>query len=119
MNSALSIILAIIIHKGAASSALGISLVKTFPNDFRLVRQIVFLFSMSTPLGVAIGILASSAGEIVDVVMSSLAAGTFVYIACTEIVVSEFSVGGHRVLKLIAFVIGACVISALSFIPGS
>ena len=80
MNSALSIILAIIIHKGAASSALGISLVKTFPNDFRLVRQLVFLFSMSTPLGVAIGILASSAGEIVDVVMSSLAAGTFVYI---------------------------------------
>ena len=32
----LNIILAICIHKGAAASSLGISLVKTFPNDFRL-----------------------------------------------------------------------------------
>lgn len=36
--STLNIVLAVLVHKGAASSALGISLVKTFPNDFRLVR---------------------------------------------------------------------------------
>lgn len=119
MNSTLSIVLAIVIHKGAASSALGISLVKTFPDNFRLVRQLVFVFSIATPLGVAIGILASSAGEIVDVVMSSLAAGTFVYIACTEIVTEEFSVNGHRCLKLFFFILGACIISSLSFIKGS
>lgn len=34
----LNIMIAIVIHKGAASSALGISLVKVFPNDFKLVR---------------------------------------------------------------------------------
>jgi len=38
LNPAMSIMLAIFIHKGAAGSALGISLVKAFPNDFRLVR---------------------------------------------------------------------------------
>lgn len=119
MLNTMNIIIAIVVHKGAASSALGISLVKTFPNDFRLVRQLVFIFSLATPLGVAIGIAASSAGVIVDIVMSSLAAGTFVYIACTEIIVSEFSVGGNRVLKLSAFVFGALVISSLSFIKGS
>ena len=119
MISTLNIVLAVVIHKGAASSALGISLVKTFPDEFGLVRKLVFIFSMATPIGVTIGILASGAGELVDVIMSSLAAGTFVYIACTEIIVAEFSVGGGRAVKLLAFVCGACIISALSFIPGS
>lgn len=119
MGQTLNIVVAVIIHKGAASSALGISLVKTFPNDFKLVRQLIFLFSLATPIGVTIGILAAGAGDLVNIIMSSLAAGTFIYIACTEIVVSEFSTGGHRVLKLIAFVSGACIISSLSFIPGA
>ena len=119
MAQTLNIVVAVVIHKGAASSALGISLVKTFPNDFKLVRQLVFLFSLATPLGVVIGILAAGAGDLVNIIMSSLAAGTFIYIACTEIVVSEFSTGGHRVLKLVAFISGACIISSLSFIPGA
>lgn len=119
MISVLNIVLAVVIHKGAASSALGISLVKTFPNEFGLVRKLILVFSFATPLGVTIGILASSAGELVNIIMSSLAAGTFIYIACTEIIVAEFSVGGGRCVKLLAFILGACIISSLSFIPGS
>lgn len=119
LTSALSIMLAIFIHKGAAASALGISLVKAFPNDFRMVRWLMFVFSSATPLGIAIGILASGAGEIVDVIFSSLAAGTFVYIGCTEIIVAEFSVPGDRWLKLLFFLIGAAIIISLFFIPGS
>ena len=111
--------LAIFIHKGAASSALGISLVKNFPNDFTLVRWLIFTFSMATPLGIAIGIAASGAGEIVDVIFSSLAAGTFVYIGCTEIIVHEFSIPGDRWLKLFVFLLGATIITCLFFIPGS
>jgi solute carrier family 39 (zinc transporter), member 1/2/3 len=118
-TSALSIMLAIGIHKGAASSALGISLVKNFPDDFRLVRWLIFTFSMATPIGIAIGIAASSAGVIVDIIFSSLAAGTFVYIGCTEIIVSEFSIPGDRWLKLLVFLIGATIITCLFFIPGS
>ena len=87
MIDVLNIVLAIGIHKGAAASALGISLVKNFPNDFGQVRKLLFVFSMATPIGIIIGILASSAGVIVDVIFSSLAAGTFVYIGCTEIIV--------------------------------
>jgi solute carrier family 39 (zinc transporter), member 1/2/3 len=118
-TSALSIMLAVVIHKGAASSALGISLVKNFPDDFRLVRWLIFTFSMATPIGIAIGIAASGAGVIVDIVFSSLAAGTFVYIGCTEIIVSEFSIPGDRWLKLFVFLIGATIITCLFFIPGS
>jgi zinc transporter ZupT len=111
--------LAIFIHKGAAGSALGISLVKAFPNDFRLVRWLILVFSMATPIGIAIGILASGAGVIVDVIFSSLAAGTFVYIGCTEIVVSEFSIPGDRWTKFIFFILGMAIITCLFFIPGA
>lgn len=34
----MEMIIAIVVHKGAAGSALGISLVKSFPKDFTLVR---------------------------------------------------------------------------------
>lgn len=119
LTSTLSIMLAIFIHKGAAGSALGIGLVKAFPTNFTLVRWCIFVFSMATPLGIAIGILASGAGVIVDVIFSSLAAGTFIYIGCTEIVVAEFSVPGHRWMKLLFFLLGALIIIMLFFIPGS
>ena len=42
---------AIVVHKGAARSALGITLVKSFPRDFTLVRQFVFIFACANPLG--------------------------------------------------------------------
>jgi zinc transporter 1/2/3 len=109
-------IIAICIHKGAASSSLGISLVKTFPNDFRLCRQLITLFAFATPLGVIIGILAAGAGNIYSIVFSSLAAGSFLYIACSEVVVEEFSIPGNRYWKLLAFLFGACLITSLYFL---
>ena len=38
MASVMNMVIAVCIHKGAASSSLGISLVKTFPNNFKLCR---------------------------------------------------------------------------------
>jgi len=49
--------IAILIHKGAASSSLGISLVKTFPDNFKLCRMLILTFAFATPLGVALGML--------------------------------------------------------------
>merc|ERR1739838_866573 len=54
MGPLINMVIAILIHKGAAGSSLGISLVKTFPNNFRLCRQLVGIFAFATPLGVAI-----------------------------------------------------------------
>lgn len=115
----MDIVIAILVHKGAAASALGISLVKNFPKDFTMVRQLVFLFSIATPIGVIIGMLCSNAGETVDVVMSSLAGGTFIYIGCTEIIVHEFSKGGNKLLKIIAYLCGAALITSLCFMKGA
>ena len=115
----LNIILAIAIHKIAAGTSLGIALVKTFPNDFKLVRWLIFIFSIATPLGIVIGMLLSTQSEIYDIIFSSLAAGTFLYIAANEVIVEEFSLPGNRGLKLFVFLFGACLITGLWFIPGS
>lgn len=117
LKDTINITIAILIHKGAAGSSLGISLVKTFPNDFKLCRWLVFIFAIASPLGVAIGmILKDYAGEMVQIVFTCLAAGSFVYIGCSEIIVEEFSIPGNRLLKLFFFLLGAAIITCLWFL---
>lgn len=113
LASTLNIVAAIIIHKGAASSSLGISLVKTFPDNFPLCRWLVFTFSWATPLGVILGMILSNAGPFYDVLFNSLAAGSFVYIACSEVIVEEFTIPGNRMWKLLALIVGVCIITSL------
>ena len=113
----INMLIAILIHKGAAGSSLGISLVKTFPDDFRLCRWLVFTFSIATPFGVILGIALASADDIYEIVFNSIAAGTFLYIACSEVIMHEFSAPGNRYWKLLAFLIGAAIITVLFFIP--
>ena len=108
--------LAILVHKGAAGSALGIALVKTFPNDFKLCRILVSVFACATPLGVGIGMALVGTDEIYEIIFNSLAAGTFVYIAASEIIVEEFSMPGYRWLKLFSFLFGALIITLLWFL---
>ena len=119
MIQVVNMVIAILVHKGAAGSSLGISLVKTFPDDFTTVRKLCFVFAIATPVGVGIGMLAAQAGEVYDVVFSSLAGGTFIYIACSEMIVEEFSVPGGRYWKLLAYLLGALMITMLFFLPGS
>jgi len=58
MSSVLAIVFAILIHKGVEGTCLGISLIKTFPDNFNRVRLLVIVFSLATPVGVIIGTLA-------------------------------------------------------------
>lgn len=67
-------------------------------------------------MGVAVGMIAKEAGDIYEIIFSSLAAGSFLYIAASEVVVEEFSVPGYRYWKLLAFLTGASIITCLFFI---
>lgn len=60
--------------------------------------------------------IVANAGDIYEIVFSSIAAGSFVYIACSEVVVEEFSIPGNRYWKLLAFLLGATVITLLWFL---
>ena len=112
-------VIAIVVHKGAAGLSLGISLVKTFPNDFRLARWLILIFSLATPIGVAGGMILKVLGEVYDIIFSSLAAGTFLYIGCNEVIVQEFAVAGLRWWKLLAYLFGISIIVGLFFIDNN
>ena len=111
-----NMVIAICAHKEAAALSLGISLVKTFPDDFRLCRQLITIFALATPFGVILGIALAGSSDIIEIVFNSIAAGTFFYIACSEVIVEEFSIPGNRYWKLFAFLIGAAMITCLFFI---
>ena len=87
LTQCLNIVIAIGVHKSIAGSSLGIALVRTFPNDFSLVRWCIFIFAMASPVGIFMGMILNSQGEIYTIIFSSLAAGTFFYIACNEMIV--------------------------------
>ena len=110
-----TLLLAIALHKGAAACSLGISLVKTFPDDFALCRWLVFTFALATPLGIIIGMNIPDS-PVMDVVFNSLAAGTFLYIACSEVIVEEFTIPGGRCYKFLFYLIGIAIIFSLWFL---
>ena len=74
----------------------------------------MLIFSLSTPLGVVIGALISGQSDLLIVIFNSLASGTFVYIACSEILVEEMNKSRCAFLKLLMTVIGVILISVLS-----
>ena len=105
--------LAIILHKGAAGMSLGISMQKTFPDDNAFVMKLLILFACFTPMGVIIGWILETGSELTEIIFSCLAAGTFIYIACSEVIVEEFSQPDNKILKLLFFMIGILFISSL------
>ena len=91
-GSLFNIIVAIAVHKSAAAVSLGVSLVKTFPDNFKLCRWLIFTFSVASPVGIIVGTLASNLGSVFQLICNCLAAGSFLYIACSEVIVEEFAV---------------------------
>ena len=72
--------------------SLGISLQKNFIDQMKIVIILIAIFSLATPIGVFIGIMLEDSSEIVEIIFMSLASGTFTYIACSEVIVEEFSI---------------------------
>jgi zinc transporter 1/2/3 len=115
-TSTLNIMLGLLFHKIPASMSLGISLSKSFKNDEDKKRAIrlQLVFSFATPIGIALGMLLQSASAMVEIVFSSFAAGTFIYIAASEVIVEEFSILGHKKwIKMLAFALGAALITCM------
>lgn len=111
------ILIAIVAHKGLAAFALGQELLHhrvVAPVRFRFC---IVLFSLMTPLGIAIGatILDQGKGEtLLSGVCSALAAGTFLYVTMMEILPQELQDPVDRNLKCICFALGYCAFSSLA-----
>ena len=101
--ASLVLFLAIVAHKGAAAFALGVSLQSAGLPRGTTVKTIT-LFSLTTPAGVALGLLFSQALEgqralYVEAVFDAIAAGTFLYIAVLEVLGESFASSEDRWLK--------------------
>ena len=79
--------LAVILHKGPAVISMGSKLVQQFPDDQAGSIRMLCIFSSFSPLGILFGIFLSQfENKMIEFITSSLAAGTFLYIACTEVI---------------------------------
>jgi zinc transporter 1/2/3 len=109
-------VIAIFLHKWAAAMSLGISMSKNFKDETTTMYILLLIFSFATPLGISIGMAVSSSSVLINIIFSSLAAGTFVYIACSEVIVEEFSTPEYKWIKYLAFLLGATLIACLTLI---
>lgn len=96
--------------------SLGTSMANTFPDEKRFVIGMLVLFACFTPLGVILGMIIGASSDMAEIVCSCLAAGTFVYISCSEVIVEEFSLSKYKYIKLFAYAIGVALISSLHFL---
>jgi zinc transporter ZupT len=63
---------------------------------------------------VGIGLILKNSNEMIEIIFSSFAGGTFIYIAASEVIVEEFSIIGHnKWLKMLTFLLGATIITLM------
>ena len=92
-SATLNIMIALLLHKPAASLSLGASLTKSFKTDNDVKKGILLLslFALATPIGIILGMALQRGSDMVEIVFNSFAGGTFLYIAASEVIVEEFS----------------------------
>lgn len=105
----------ILIHKTCASISIGAGFAKT---DMSLTRISVFIFcfSLSTPIGIVIGLKLVSLSSLLQVIFFQLSAGTFIYVAASEIITHEFEDKRWNGIKLLFTLVGGIVIGSLWFL---
>ena len=102
----------------AATISLGVSLGQHKTQSKMAIFFIFFALSFIESTGIAIGIGLSDIPEEIGALILALAGGTFVYIACTEILVHEFGDNAHRYWKFLFFIAGSALITCLWFFGG-
>ena len=75
----------------------------------------IIIFSLFTPVGILIGIFLSDfKSKIIEGIFLSMSAGTFIYVAASEVIVEEFAVTRYKYQKFFAFLLGGILIAGLS-----
>ena len=113
-NNTLFLFIALMIHKWAEAFALGIFFVQA-----RLIKKhyylLILLFASIGPIGVSLGIfLSKTTNELVEGVFLCISTGTFLYVACSEVIVEEFSTPKKRYLKFSLYLLGAILAAGLT-----
>jgi len=108
-------LLAISMHKWVEALSIGINLSKALI-DKLIVLQLLIAFSLMTPVGIILGIFLTGISPFIQATFLSISAGTFIYIAASEIVIEEFSISQYKVQKFFAYLFGAILIGLLTLL---
>ena len=105
LAASLLVMIAILCHKGSAAFALVVSVIASGADTSRMWRRLT-IFAIMTPLGIGIGMGASSLlqGQVATLVegsFSALAAGIFIYVAILDVISAEMSRMDDRVAHFI------------------
>ena len=114
---ALQLAVGIVIHKSAAAISIGAAFAKT-DLDLKTICIYMFCFSLTTPVGCAIGLKIEAVSDLMNVIFMSLSAGTFVYVAASEVIVHEFESSRWSGIKIILTFLGAVLIFSMWFLKG-
>ena len=77
----------------------------------------ITIFAFIGPVGISFGlILKATASDIVEGIFLAISVGTFLYIACTEVLVEEFEHSDYKYFKFCAFIVGGVFTAGLSMI---
>jgi len=112
------ILFAILAHKGSASFALSVNLLKERTPQ-NIVFKIISFFCFMTPIGIIIGLLidramSGTAQQITTASFDALAAGTFLYVSILGIAHEEFSEKTDKILKFLLMCIGIAVMAVVA-----
>ena len=108
---------AVILHEILVSFALGMTLAKQDMSISTIVKLSVaysIMIPVGMALGLAIGEIKSTAGELTSAVIQGLTAGTFIYVVFLEIIPPEIKDKKDWLLKLFFLLFGFIIITALS-----
>jgi len=106
--------IALIIHQWAEAFSLGIFFVKAKLSK-KHYYLVIFMFAAISPIGVLIGIILSkTAGEFIEGLFLNISTGTFLYVACSEVIIEEFSTPEKRYIKFLLYTIGILFAAGLN-----
>ena len=92
MENAIQLALGILIHKSAAAVSIGGAFARSGYST-KMCIIFVILFASFTPIGILIGMAVTASNKLLDTIFMSTSGGTFIYVACSEIVINEFDKG--------------------------
>jgi zinc transporter ZupT len=117
INLAFQLSIGILIHKTAASISLGGAFART-GYSFMSIFILILIFALCAPIGIIIGMSIQESHPLLDVFFLAVSGGTFLYVACSEIIVHEFDRGSMRGMKMFLVILGGVIIAALWFLGG-
>lgn len=122
-DKVLSIFAALVLHKCILSFSLGMNVVQSKLSYWAMIRSI-FIFSISSPVGIAIGIgiidlWDSKVSTLVQGLLQGIACGTFLYVTFFEVLPHEFNSKDMRLIKVVFLLLGFSTITAVIFLQNN